>query len=113
MMASFEKRVQALEKRFAEPGGAHARGPNPDTIAVLDELAALRASEAVHHRGGVPIETGNIPQKILGDNYTRREFRELAVSRALKKRGYSEAEVAERMPHYLAEFEHYHALIAD
>jgi hypothetical protein len=108
---TIERRVHALEKLLAEPSEAHPSRPNPDKVAVLDELALLKGSRAVHYRGGVRIEPENIPQKILGNNYTERECRELAIKRAFTKRGYSTSEIAERMPRHLARLEYFDSLI--
>jgi hypothetical protein len=118
-MRSHKRRIEALERQFAESsaGARTTSGPDPDNVAVLDELAALKGSMAVHYRGSkdglLRIEPENIPQKILGDNYTVREFRELAISRALRKCGYSQAEVSERMPHYLERFEYFDVCISN
>jgi hypothetical protein len=39
---------------------------------------------------------------VLGSACTRREFCELAVSRALESRGHSDAEIAEMTPEFVA-----------
>ena len=66
-------------------------------MAILDELAALKASRAHGFRGGVPIVPEDIPGKILGPDYTRDELCGLAVRRALETRG----EPASEAPRYV------------
>jgi hypothetical protein len=104
-------RVDRLEK--GENENSAPQGPDPGTMAILDELARLKSSQAVHHRGGQRLKPENLPQKTLGEDYTRAELRELAMRRALQKQGHSSAEIAELMPRYLAKFEHFDRLIAD
>ena len=65
-------------------------------MAILDELAALKASRAHGFRGGVPIVPEDIPGKILGLEYSQDELFELAVRRALEARG----EPASEAPRY-------------
>jgi hypothetical protein len=109
---TFERRMQALERRFAAAIDTDARsGPDPDLIAIFDELSALKSSRAVHYRAGVRIEPENIPQKILGDNYTRAELRELAIARAFEGQGRSAAEMAELIPRWLERFDYTDALV--
>jgi hypothetical protein len=109
---TFERRVQALERRFAEASDTDARsGPDPDLIAIFDELSALKSSRAVRYRAGVRIEPENIPQKILGDNYTGAELRELAIARAFEKQGRSAAEMAELIRLWRKRFDHIDALV--
>jgi hypothetical protein len=105
-MGTFERRARRLEQMFAEQASPEARrGPDHDWVAIMDELSALKSSQAVHYRGGVRIEPQNLPQKYLGDNYTREELRELAIARGLEKRGYDTHEIAELLPVWLEHFE--------
>ena len=109
---TFERRVQALERRFAEVSETEARsGSDPDLIAIFDELSALKSSRAVHYRAGVRIEPENIPQKILGDSYARAELHELAIARAFEKQGRSAAEMAELIPRWRKRFDYIDALV--
>jgi hypothetical protein len=76
-------RLETLEERIQPPDT-----PSPTFLrlrAVLDELASLKSSCAVHYRGGTPmvrIEPENIPRKLLGPGYTHRELHQLACERA-------------------------------
>jgi hypothetical protein len=103
-VTSFERRAERLEQMFSEPSEARRIGPDPDWCAILDELASLKASRAVHYRGGKRIEGEDLPRKLLGENYTRTELLELAIARGLEKRGYGTAEVAELLPRWLERF---------
>ena len=80
-----------------------------DLIAVVEEYVDLResmASEPTNQwRGGVQIVRENIPEKVLGPVYTRREFYELAASRGLEEQGYSADEIAEMTPEIVVVFE--------
>jgi hypothetical protein len=106
---SFGTRAARVERLLAELSAAseshHSSAWRKDLFAIFDELSSLRSSQAVHYRGGVRIEPQNLPQKYLGDNYTPEELRELAISRALEKRGYSTAEVGELLPQWVVLFE--------
>ena len=109
---TFEKRARALEQMFAETSEARRIGPDPDWVAIMDELSALKSSWAVHYRAGQRIEPENLPEKLLGEGYTRTELLELAIARGLEKRGYSTAEIAEGIQHYLRRFEYWDSLRA-
>ena len=88
-MGSINKRIEYLEQ--------HIRPPEKDKDAalrralindILDELASLKASRAVHYRGGTPmvrIEPEDIPGKILGPGYTTEDVWELARRRVLER----------------------------
>jgi hypothetical protein len=52
---------------------------------ILDEFASLKASRAVHYRGGKRIEPEDIPAKILGPGYTKGDVCELAERRVLER----------------------------
>jgi hypothetical protein len=110
-MTSFDRRVDELERAFR--GSDDAYSPDPDLVAIWDELASLKASRAVRYRGGVRQEPEDIPAKLLGPDYTRRELRELAISRAFEKQGRSAAEIAELIETWLARFEDFDRLRAD
>jgi hypothetical protein len=107
---ALDRRIQALERLFGEPGDTMPDTLDPDVVAVLDEYGSLKSSMSDKHfrgspDGPVPIEPENIPKKILGLTYTQGEFRELAIARGLERRGYSASEIARRIPEYLAFFE--------
>jgi hypothetical protein len=54
----------------------------------LGEVASLKASRAVHYRGGTPmvrIEPEDIPGKILGPGYTPEDVWKLARRRVLER----------------------------
>jgi hypothetical protein len=88
-MGSIERRIEYLEQ--------HIRPPEKDKDAalrralindILDELASLKASRAVHYRGGTPmvrIEPEDIPGKILGPGYTPEDVWKLARRRVLER----------------------------
>ena len=88
-MGSINKRIEYLEQ--------HIRPPEKDKDAalrralindILDELASLKASRAVHYRGGTPmvrIEPEDIPGKILGPGYTPEDVWKLARRRVLER----------------------------
>ena len=72
-MASVERRIAALEGLIQPPeqedeAAALRRALIRD---ILDEFARLKASRAVHYRGGKRIESEDIPGKILGPGYTK------------------------------------------
>jgi hypothetical protein len=52
---------------------------------ILDEFASLKASRAVHYRGGKRIVPEDIPAKILGPGYTKGDVWELAERRVLER----------------------------
>jgi len=88
-MAGMGKRIEYLEQRIRPPeqedeAVALRRALIRDT---LDEFASLKASRAVHYRGGKRIEPENIPGKILGPSYTTEDVWELAVRRVRERRG--------------------------
>ena len=86
MKGSIRDRLERLEADVPKP----PQPPSPgflNMMAILDEIAHLRSSCASGLRGGVPIVPEDIPGKILGPGYTQRQLCELAVQRALEKRG--------------------------
>ena len=90
---SIESRLKKLEDSIPKP----PEPPSADFLnmtAILDEIAHLRSSCASGLRGGVPIVPEDIPGKILGPSYTQRQLYELAVRRALEKRGVPKEEEA-------------------
>jgi hypothetical protein len=111
-VTSPEKRVERLEQQFAEATEGRPIGPDPDLVAIFDELSLLKSSRAVRYRGGVRLEPENLPEKLLGEDYTREQLLELAIARALEKRGYSTAEIAEGIQLYLRRFEYWDSLRA-
>ena len=73
-MASIGKRVEALERLMQPPASSkdEAAALRRALISdILDEFARLKASRAVHYRGGKRIESEDIPGKILGPGYTK------------------------------------------
>jgi hypothetical protein len=52
---------------------------------ILGEFASLKASCAVHYRGGERIEPQNLPEKILGSGYSTEDLMELARRRVLER----------------------------
>jgi hypothetical protein len=88
-MASIGRRIEALEGRIQPP-----TSPEDEAAArqralvrdILDEFARLKASGAVHYRGGKRVEPEDIPGKILGPAYTLEDVWELARRRVLERR---------------------------
>jgi hypothetical protein len=85
-MGGIGKRIEYLEQRIQPPeqedeAAARWRPLMRDT---LDEFASLKASRAVHYRGGKRIEPEDIPGKILGPGYTTEDVWELARKRVLE-----------------------------
>jgi hypothetical protein len=86
-MGSIDKRIESLEQRIRPPeledeDAALRTALIRDT---LDELASLKASRAVHYRGGKRIEPEDMPGKILGPGYTTEDVWELARKRVLER----------------------------
>jgi|ERR671910_1503117 hypothetical protein len=86
-MGGIGKRIEYLEQRIQPPeqedeAVALKRALIRDT---LDEFASLKASRAVHYRGGQRIEPEDIPAKILGPGYTPEDVRKLARRRVLER----------------------------
>jgi hypothetical protein len=90
-MGSLENRLSRLEgliQPLAWPEGEAAALRRALVRDILDELARLKASRAVHYRGGTPmvrIEPEDIPGKILGPDYTKEDVMELARRRVLER----------------------------
>jgi hypothetical protein len=87
-MGSIDKRLDALE-RLVGPLGPHDEGSEHRRTVVrdiLDEFAYLKASRAVHYRGGVRVEPEDIPGKILGPGYTTEQMWELAARRVSERK---------------------------
>ena len=85
-MGGIGKRIEYLEQRIQPPeqedeAAALQKALIRDT---LDEFASLKASRAVHYRGGKRIEPEDIPAKILGPGYTTEDVWELARKRVLE-----------------------------
>jgi hypothetical protein len=78
-MGSLERRIEYLEQRIRPPEKDKAAALQTALIRdMLDEFASLKASGAVHYRGGKRIEPEDIPAKILGPGYTTEDVWELA-----------------------------------
>jgi len=85
-MGNISRRIGDLEGRIPPPEEDEAVARRKVLIRLtLDELARLRASRAVHYRAGKRIEPEDIPGKILGPGYTKRDVRELARRRAVRR----------------------------
>ena len=85
-MASLDKRIEYLEQRIRPPEKDKAAALQTALIRdILDEFASLKASRAVHYRGGKRIEPEDIPGKILGPGYTKEDVWELARRRVLER----------------------------
>jgi hypothetical protein len=97
------KRLDRLEQLFAATTDeATALHIDPEICAVMDEYGQMKADMAENvSRGGVEIKPVNAAAELYGPDYTQKQFRELAISRALEKRGRSACEIAERMGPYL------------
>jgi len=82
-MGSIDKR---LEHRLVAPHKDEEAERRSAVIRdILDEFASLKASRAVHYRGGKRIEPEDIPGKILGPGYTTGDVWELARRRVLER----------------------------
>jgi hypothetical protein len=85
-VASLDKRIEYLEQRIRSPEKDKAAALQTALIRdILDEFASLKASRAVHYRGGKRIEPEDIPGKILGPGYTKEDVWELARRRVLER----------------------------
>lgn len=89
-MGSLNGRIRRLEELIgpAESEDEVAALRHAITRAILDEYAHLKASRAVHYRGGNPpvrIEPEDIPGKILGPGYTSGQLIELAIRRVFER----------------------------
>jgi hypothetical protein len=85
-VASLDKRLENLEQRIRPPEKDKAAALQTALIRdILDEFASLKASRAVHYRGGKRIEPEDIPAKILGPGYTTEDVWELARRRVLER----------------------------
>lgn len=89
-MASIEDRLRRLEESIEEPDEA-AQQRRYGMHAIMNEYGRLKASRAVHHRGGGPgkplrrIEPEDIPGRILGPVYTTGDMVGLAVRRVVER----------------------------
>ena len=82
-MGSIDKR---LEHRLVAPHNDEEAERRSAVIRdILDEFASLKASRAVHYRGGKRIEPEDIPGKILGPGYTTGDVWKLARRRVLER----------------------------
>jgi hypothetical protein len=85
-MGSLDKRIEYLEQRIRPPEKDKAVALRTALIRdILDEFASLKASRAVHFRGGKRIEPEDMPAKILGPGYTKGDVWELARRRVLER----------------------------
>jgi len=85
-VASLDKRIEYLEQRIRPPEKDKAAALQTALIRdILDEFASLKASRAVHYRGGKRIEPEDIPGKVLGPGYTTKDVWELARRRVFER----------------------------
>ncbi len=85
-MGSLSKRIEALEGRIPPPEEDEATARRRVLLRdTLDELAALKASGAVHYRAGRRIEGEDIPLRLLGPGYSREDVWRLAHRRVLER----------------------------
>ena len=85
-MGSLDKRIEHLERRLITPHkDEEAERRRAVMRDILDELARLKASRAVHYRAKRRIEPEDIPGKVLGPGYTTGQMVELAVRRVLER----------------------------
>jgi len=104
-MGDIERRIQDLERLVQPPEDEGAQLRRAIMTDILDEVARLKSSRAVHYRGGtppMPIEPEDIPGKILGPGYTTGDMWELAVRRVFERERESSPdilseEIVERM----------------
>jgi len=85
-MGGIGKRIEYLEQRIQPPeqedeAAALQKALIRDT---LGEFASLKASRAVHYRGGKRIEPEDMTAEILGPGYTTKDVWELARKRVLE-----------------------------
>jgi hypothetical protein len=93
-MGSVDRRIEELERLLAESG--EPRGPSRQMIAILNEVASLKASCADRWTGEknmTRVEGENIPRKVLGPGYTHRDLWRLAVERASASEALPEEDV--------------------
>jgi len=88
-MGSLDGRISRLEGLMPEilhdaREEERQRRQRAITRMILDEFAKLKASRAVHYRGGVPTEPEDIPGKILGPDYTAEDMMELVIRRVVE-----------------------------
>jgi hypothetical protein len=76
------RRIANLERRLKD--GEPPTLAFLHLMAILGELAALRASAATHLRAGVRVEPEDVPRQVLGAGYTHGQLVGLAVSRAVE-----------------------------
>jgi hypothetical protein len=76
---------------------------HPDALAILDEIESLKQGSR-WISGKVKVEPEDEALAHFGRPYTDRELCELAVARALEKRGRTTAEIAEERGAWLAYF---------
>jgi hypothetical protein len=104
-------RLEHLEGRVRSENGADMSGPlRPDVVAVLNEYSSMRAMMSDNSYRGSPnglvkIEPRDVAREFYGGDYTEREFRELAILRALEGLGYEGEQIDERTPELLTLFE--------
>jgi len=89
-----KRRLEKLEELYAarEQGDECDHTSYLDIFAVFDEISALKVD---------PTDPHNPALGHFGRPYTQREAKELAVARGLEKRGYTAAEIAERLEGYV------------
>jgi hypothetical protein len=110
MRGSPHRRIEALEKLLAQNSAGEDSTLSPLVVAVLNEYGAMGAMMSDNSYRGSPnglvkIEPRDVAREFYGGDYTEREFRELAILRALEGLGYEGEQIDERTPELLTLFE--------
>jgi hypothetical protein len=108
---ALDSRIAALEQLVAHTAAKDdaAAFHDSDEVAVLNELSDMQAmmSESSYRgspNGLIKIEPRDVAREYYGRDYTRREYLELAILRALEGKGYDEETIEERTPDLLEVF---------
>jgi hypothetical protein len=104
-----DRRLDQLEQLFEASTDERHQPMDLDLLAVMDEYTCMKAGMAEQRYRGSPsgpvrVVPVNAAAQVFGTIYTHEQFRSLAISRGLEKRGRSAAEIAERMDAYLEFF---------
>ena len=86
-MGSLERRIEDLERRCSKTTESGRSETFTALITILNELSYLKQSCAERWTGpknSILVEGENVPRKVLGPGYTRRQLLELAVSRSVE-----------------------------
>jgi hypothetical protein len=104
-----DQRIDQLERLFEAASDERYQPMDPDLLAIMDEYAVMKRGMGEQRYCGSPsgpvtIEPVNAAAQVFGPVYTQEQFRSLAISRGLEKRGRSAAEIASLMDDYLEFF---------